>query len=226
MGYLWDRFQEALESGQVVPGDAIAIKYRSRNWLTSPVQWGIEHVQVRALLDLLGDFEEPGSDAEYAFRWAAGFSHLGMVHDAGRTVEMTSPKARLYPWDKRLDGVEELAVVRPVGAMDREGNPDRVALRRAATEGYEDVLHERRYPYREILSYWFLSWGQKLWLNRKFADVFSQRENVCSGSVLAWWQRAEIPMDLAGYDTRPEAWYPGRFLVDGKVFRTVFCAKV
>jgi len=186
----------AIVSGSVLPGDCVLYRY-SR---PGPIQRMIARTQRRALADL-------GADAPAD---AHLFTHAGMVFDCWLSVEMTSPRARLIPWTRRMEGVAEIRIVRP--AADQSP----ALLRQAAVEGYEDVFRRIRYPHREILLYWAWSWGwQKLHGKTPFYTVFRSRErNVCSGSVVDWWTRAGLALGLAGLDTWPEAWYPARLLAD------------
>ena len=48
---------------------------------------------------------------------ASAFTHAGLVLDAARTVEMTSPRCRAIGWEPRLAGIVELVVVRPANAV-------------------------------------------------------------------------------------------------------------
>lgn len=200
-----DSLVSAIQAGMILPGDGVLYRYAKPGW----TQRMIERVQNRALADL-----GVGSTGDAAA--AAAHTHAGMVQGAGYTVEMTSPRARLCPWPRRLRGVAEIAVVRPAG------DPDPRLLRQAAAEGCEDVLHRVRYPYREIVLYYLWAWGWKKLRGRTaFSAVFRDRQrNVCSGSVIKWWQRAGVPLGLDGLDAWPESWYPARFLVDPR-FRVV-----
>lgn len=203
-----DQLVAAIEARTVLPGDAVIYRYASVSPWISPVQWGIANVQRRALADLgapVGVVPNPHL-----------FTHAGMVLDATRTVEMTSPRCRVIDWETRLKGIAEIVVVRPVHA-----DPSRLA--EAARLALAEARRGTRYPYREIVLYWLWSWGwRKLRGHTPFSVVFRDRtRNVCSGSLIQWWQVAGIELDLGGTDAWPEAWYPARLLVEPAKFQIV-----
>jgi len=203
----------ALQSGQIWPGDCILYRYAHPSF----VQRQIARIQQRAVIDYFRDTEDPieaidpryGTAAQDAHLCYWQFTHAGMVLDAGRTVEMTSPRCRIIDWTARLQGVAEIAILRPAKATAEQ-------LTESTWHAQEDARVGTRYPHRELLLYWLWSWSwRKLHGHTPFSVVFTSRKrNVCSGSVIDWWQRAEVDLQLAGLDTWPEAWYPARLLVD------------
>lgn len=218
---LAQQFGEMVHAGQVLPGDGILYRYAHPDRM----QRLISRIQTRALADL-GEGDQPvaptGNPAATPVRatggspWApALFTHAGMVLDAGRSVEMTSPRCRVADWPNRLAGIVEIAVVRPVHAASS-------SLEQAAKAAFADAVQGIRYPYRELLLYWLWSWGwRKLRGRTPFVSVFRDRtRNVCSGSLIQWWRRAGVDLGLSGLDAWPEAWYPARLLADPR-FRTV-----
>jgi len=202
------QFSLAIREGEIMPGDCVLYRYASPGL----VQRLISSVQRRALRDLYScetiDYSAP--DAHF-------YTHAGMVLSDRESVEMTSPRARLIHWEERMQGVAEMAIVRPI-RRDLSPLGYRAALHRATVFAYDDVLHDVRYPHREIALYWLWSWGwEKLRNGKGFEQVFRDRKrNVCSGSVIAWWQAAGVPMALKGTDAWPESWYPARLAVDSR----------
>jgi len=216
---LGQQFDEILRSGHVLPGDGVLYRYARPDWM----QRLIVKIQARALVDL-GQGDQPVAptdsapvQSEIANRQSeiAQFTHAGMVLDADRSVEMTSPRCRLVDWSVRLAGIAEIAIVRPVHATGD-------SLEHAAKEAFAAAGSGIRYPYRELLLYWLWSWGwRKLRGRTPFVTVFRDRtRNVCSGSLIQWWRRAGVDLGLAGLDAWPEAWYPARLLADPR-FPTV-----
>jgi hypothetical protein len=217
---LADRLADLIADGMVWPGDCILYRYAAPTW----IQRRIARIQQRAIDDLFRNTDDPieamdprwDCPACQAITTPATYTHAGMVAGAQYTVEMTSPCARLMGWPERMRGVGAVAIVRPAGS------PRRRLLLQAAAEGREDVLRGVRYPYRELALYWLWSWGfRKLRGKTPFSRVFqSRKRNVCSGSVINWWQRAGIDLGLHDLDVWPEAWYPARLLADSR-FRLV-----
>jgi len=185
---------QLLAAGPVLPGDCILYRYAEPTW----IQRTIARIQRRALVDLDAGFGLPSD-----------YIHAGLVYDADSTIEMTSPYLRVASWATALAGVQRYIIVRPVDA-------DPLRLAKATFAALRDLVDGAPYPYRELLLYWLWSWGfRKLRGKTPFSRVFrSRRRNVCSGSVIDWWQRAGIHLGLTGTDAWPEAWYPARLLVD------------
>jgi len=196
---VYSQLMRHLDNGTIGCGDAVLFRYTQLGWL----QRQICRIQRKALKDLRPLDKNMDPTAPY-------YTHVGMVFSNQLCVEMTSPRARIIDWAKRLEGIAEICIVRPVGALNV------VAMYNAALFGWSDVQNRVRYPYFEILLYWLWAWKKKL-RGSRFVDVFrSRKRNVCSGSVIDWWQRANIPLQLYGYDTWPESWYPARLAVDSR----------
>jgi hypothetical protein len=220
-------FQALIGAGEIRAGDAVLYCYGRQN----PLSWAIRRVQVRALRDLL---RQPQSPEEIAARAAQGeegdrtdrsdrtdllvgtgacWTHAGMVVDAGISAEMTSPRARLITWEKRLQVGDRLLVVRPQSASEKQ--------MQFATENMEKLVdHRTRYPWRELLTYWFSTLPAAI-AAPHFAEHFlDHRRDVCSGAIWkAWWDEGAVEAD--GGDSMPESWYPGRMAIDTKYLHRV-----
>lgn len=208
-------FQAAIRAGRFQPGDAVLYRWGRR----SPLAWAIARVQRRALVDLL-DGARMAEVEE-----AAEYTHAGMVVDAEVSAEMTSPRARMIAWPRRLRAGDTLRIVRPVvHDVDAAGGYFPARWRRVeASVQFLELLGDAddiRYPYRELLTYWFSALPGAI-KARHFADHFaSQKRNVCSGTVWRMWHASGCVQPLGG-DALPEAWYPGRMAMDRQYLRVV-----
>lgn len=203
-----DAIQSAILSGQVWPGDCVLYRYAKPDW----TQRMIARTQARALADLQSEIANRQSEISH-------FTHAGMVAGRNGSIEMTSPRCRIITWADRLSvqPVAEIAIVRPAAKDSMLQGRLHVASKWATFDANRGVP----YPYREILLYWLWSWNWRKLRGNSFERVFRSRtRNVCSGSVIQWWQDAGIDLGLTGLDTWPEAWYPARMLVDPR-FATI-----
>ena len=316
------QFQAAIWERRFLAGDGVLYRWGRQ----SPLAWAIARAQRRALEDLLlkGMAVTAGPEGEQVAAWiaeAAAYTHAGMVLDAARSVEMTSPHARVIGWERRLRVGDRLLIVRPgladgwyreakqpavrstprtptsmgtaagmgeythtaaapggwastplspsagpataaggdatapsapltssgVSAAGRrdEGSgeprrpgggagaePLREELFAAAVEMVElatDREDHGRYPWRELLTYWFATLPNAIAADH-FAEYFRNRDrNVCSGAMWQAWVNADCfsvsagatPADDTSRTQYPEAWYPARMAVDEVYLRRV-----
>ena len=219
------RFGAAVEDGLVWPGDCVLYDRA----LPTPLAWAIARVQRRLLADLgSGKRAEALTTSQdttvlrpaSAILDAAGYTHAGIVYDADRTVEMTAPRARVIAWPQVLSPGDRVLVVRPLDGT-------RATLRRSADLALDLAVAAKRYPWRELLTYWFASWPRKLRLSHAgakaaFAEVFrDKRADVCSGTVWTCWRQAGCVNPATSLDAWPEAWYPARLAADRRYLRPV-----
>ena len=222
-------FQQAIRNGRFIPGDAVLYAYGR----PTPLSWAIARVQRRALADLLGGGGEPDgsdrsdrsdlSDAAARIADSARYTHAGMVVDAEISAEMTAPRARLVTWGRRLRAGDRLLIVRPgqtgncqFAKVDRAlvSPVARVRDLQAAAAAMIDLAAQgRRYPWRELLTYWFSALPGALAAPHFAAYFVSNERDVCSGAIWTSWMDAQC-VRPAGGDLLPEAWYPGRMALD------------
>jgi hypothetical protein len=242
-------FQAAIRAGRFVPGDAVLYCWRRPTPLAWGIRRaqvraladlvGLGKQGTNGTYATHGTY---GGDAEELADWqaeaaarigaAAHYTHAGMIVDAEISAEMTSPRARLITWADRLRVGDRLLVVRPVGcasspcaALRRNPGPAEAgtpnpAMQAAAAAMTELARGGTRYPWRELLTYWFATLPHAIAADH-FAEYFCDRErNVCSGAIWDAWVDARA-VDPLGDDEMPEAWYPGRMAMDGKYLRRV-----
>ena len=208
-----DALKGLIRAKEIQPGDLVLLENGEHGLLNLLIR----RTQVRLLSDL---YHLPRSAARpESFRAAARFTHAACVLEPACMGEMFWPRARSIAWEDRLRPGMRIRVRRPL-LPDRTPAP--VEMRqKIAMACWCDVFARTPYPLRELLYYWVVSWGRKLWLGHKFADIFrSERADVCSGRYWLWCRRAGLFEDADGGDARPEAWYPARLAVTDR-FATV-----
>lgn len=214
----------AIRAGRFLPGDAVCYRYARPSLLAQMIR----RVQRRALRDLY-DLDRPArlpAEDEWLqevigvtprlaemIEDAAGYTHVGMILDAARSVEMTSPRARCIAWDEVLTPGDRIRIVRP-RERDTDGTPLCARLAESARLAEELALRRQRYPWREILTYWLSSLPGALSAPH-FVDYFrNARRDVCSGTVWTAWRQSGAVSALSEGDSMPEAWYPARMASD------------
>lgn len=203
-------FSQLWWSGVIRPGDVVLFDYSDCGGITL-IHRVIRSVQRRLLRDL-GTVEHPGLHE-------SRYSHAAIAGGIGMIIEMTTPAARIRPGSQISAGTR-IMVRRP---RQNGEDIDAVAGGRIVDAAWRDVAAGRRYPYRELLTYWLWSWGwRKLLRGQSFRSIFrSDRADVCSGSVWRWCLEAGLNREVSQEDLRGEAWYPARLAAEDDRFRTV-----
>lgn len=235
-------FRQAIRDGRFCPGDAVLYCYGRQN----PLSWAIRRVQVRALRDLLGtqkwdrteltdrtdptELQDWQAEAEQRIADAARYTHAGMVVDAEISAEMTSPRARLITWERRLRVGDRLLIVRPISAgatpADHSSRLQDAAAEMIDLAAGGDSSRAQHYPWRELLTYWFSSVPRAI-AAEHWAEIFEDHErNVCSGAIWDAWCCARLVDGVTDGDAMPESWYPGRMALDERYLCRVALVEV
>lgn len=164
------------------------------------LRWGIARAQSRML-------------ADYGFcrdnvRDGARFVHAALLGEGENFAEMDS-----VCQTRQLNDVPPGTIIRIRRPKTMDGEDAPAAIGVGAWESaMVDVREKVRYPTGELFMYYGWSWQlNKLWLGRKFCDVFrTDRANTCAAAAVSWWQ-VQAGTWFGG--ERAEAWYPGRVAV-------------
>lgn len=217
-------FQALIHARIVLRGDGVLYCWGRQ----TPLSWAIGRVQRRALADLADGGLPAAQEAESPVSAGATpadpssraqhYTHAGMVVDAELSVEMTAPRARLIAWSRRLRVGDRLLIVRPRLALEgrmRYAAQGMISMARAGV----------RYPWRELLTYWFRALPGAI-AAPHFAEHFrDHRRNVCSGAIWEhWWEEGAV--EAEGGDAMPESWYPGRMACDTRYVHRVAAVEI